>query len=99
LLLYYCYYVITTHNEGAKVVPSAHNGAAVDETRWRGLQESVAADTARIKGLRRPVSLASTAVLVGAWLQTHSVTKQWVKVRVLRIGPTVTLLLDWKKNS
>jgi hypothetical protein len=76
LLLYYCYYVITTHNEGAKVVPSAHNGAAVAETRWRGLQESVAADTARIEGLRRPVSLTPTAVLVGAWVQTHSVTKQ-----------------------
>jgi hypothetical protein len=65
-----------SQNEGAKVVPSAHSGAAVDETRWRGLHESVAADTARIKGLRRPVSLASTAVLVGAWVQTHSVTKQ-----------------------
>jgi hypothetical protein len=81
---------MNTHNEGAEVVPSAHNDAlcrharhgAVAETRWRGigasraLQQCVTTDTARIKGLRRPVSITPTAVLVGAWVQTHSVTKQ-----------------------
>ena len=83
LLLLPLPYEMNTHNEGAKVVPSAYGDAArngaVAETRWRGVSrtlQAVTTYTARIKGLCWPVSLASTAVLVGAWVQTHSVTKQ-----------------------
>jgi MYXO-CTERM domain-containing protein len=80
LLLLLLPYVINTYNEGGKVVPSVHgdftSNAAVAETGWRDRQQRVTTDTARIKGLRRPVSITPTTVLVGAWVQTHNMTKQ-----------------------